>query len=86
MEGKQHDTKQLMSKGVNQRGNKKIPSDKWRWEHNSPKSVKGSKINFKRKVYSNTHISQDKKNLKQSNLISKGTRKRTKKPKITRRE
>ena len=34
METKQHPTKKPMSQQWNQRGNQKIPRDKWQWKHN----------------------------------------------------
>ena len=44
-----------------QRGNKKIPRDKRKWKHNSPKCMGYSKSSFinKREVYSNKILPQE---------------------------
>ena len=39
MEVKQYTTKQPMAHWRNQRGNKKIPRDKWKWKHDTAKVV-----------------------------------------------
>ena len=59
MEAKQYATKQPMDHWRNQRGNQKIPRDKWKWKHNDPKTMGCSKISSKREVYSNTIVSQE---------------------------
>ena len=43
----------------NQRGNKKIPIDKWKWKHNDPKPMGCSKSSYHREVYSNTSLPQE---------------------------
>ena len=47
---------------------------KWKWKNSSPKPRRWSKSSSKREVYSNTILTQEKKNLKQPNLTSKTTR------------
>ena len=37
METEQHATKRPMGQGGNQKGNLKIPWDKWKWNHNHTK-------------------------------------------------
>ena len=39
-----------------QRGNLKIPWDKWKWKHSTPISMGSSKSSFKREVYINTGL------------------------------
>ena len=64
MESKQHSTKTAtttitktkpqaptMSQWRNQKGNKKIPGDKWKCKHNFSKSMGYSKNSSKREVY-----------------------------------
>ena len=72
----------------NQRENQKISGDIWKWKHNNPKSMGNSKNSSKRKVYSNTSLPQGirKFSNNQSSLTSKGSRKRTTKPKVRRRK
>ena len=62
----------------NQRGNQKIPRDKWQWKHDDPKPMGYSKISSKREVYSNTILPQEIRKIsnKQSNLTPKGTTER----------
>ena len=43
----------------NQRGNQKIPGDKWKWKHDDPKPVGHSKSRSKREVYSDTLLPQE---------------------------
>ena len=43
----------------NQRGNKKIPGDKWKWKHNDSKPMGRSKSSCKGEVYSNTTLHQE---------------------------
>lgn len=40
------------------KGEIKIPEDKWKWKHDTSKSVGCSKNNTKRKVYSNPGLPQ----------------------------
>ena len=54
-----HETKKLMGQWRNQRGNQKIPQDKWKWQHNFPKPMECSKNNFKRDVYRDTGLPQE---------------------------
>ena len=62
----------------NQRENLKIPRDKWQSKHDNPKPMGCSKSSSNRECYSNTILPQETRKIsnKQSNLISKGTRKR----------
>ena len=62
----------------NQRGNQKIPREKWHWTHDDPKPMGCSKSSSKREVYSTTVLPQETRKIlsKQSNLTSKGTRER----------
>ena len=57
----------------NQKQNKKIPQDKWKWRNNDPKSMRYSKSSSKR-VYNDTGLPLvSKKNLN-LNLIPKETK------------
>ena len=78
VEAKQYATKQPMDHWINQRWNKKIPRDKWKWKHNYPKSMGHSKSSSKREVYSNTILPQETRKMsnKQLNPTPKGTRER----------
>ena len=78
MEAKQYVTKKLRDHWRNQRGNQKIPKDKWQWKPDDPKAMGCSKSSSKREVYSNTSLPQETRNIsnKQSNLTPKGTRER----------
>ena len=62
----------------NQRKTKKVPGDKWEQKHNEPKPMGCSKSSSKRKVYGNTSLLQETRQIlnKQPNLTPKGTRKR----------
>ena len=59
--------------------------DKWKWKHNSPKSLGYSKSGFKRKVYSNTGHLKKQKNLEPT-LYLKELEKEQTKPKTSRRK
>ena len=78
MEAKQYATKQQGSHWRNQRGNQKIPRNKWQWKHDGPKLMGCSKRSSKREVYSNTMLPQEtiKISNKQPNLIPKAIRER----------
>ena len=62
----------------NQRGNKKIPRDKWQWKHDDPKPMGHSKSGSKRELYSNKTLPQEKRKIsnKQTNLTPKAIRER----------
>ena len=62
----------------NQRGNQKIPRDKWKWKHNNPKPIGYSKSSSKREVYSNTILPQETRKISniEPNLTPKSTRER----------
>ena len=49
MEAKQYATKQTMGHWRNQRGNQKIPRDKWQWKHNDPNLWDAAKAVLRRK-------------------------------------
>ena len=57
----------------NQRGNGKLPGDRWKQRHNHPAFVGYSKSGSKRKIYSYTSLPQEmrKTSNKLSNLILK---------------
>ena len=78
MEAKQDITKYPRDHWRNQRGNQKIPRDKWQWKHDDLKPTGCNKSSSKREVYSNTSLPQETRNItnKQSNLTPKGTRQR----------
>ena len=67
-----------MGQWRNQRGNKKIPRDKWQWKHDDPKPMGCSKSSSKREVYSYTSLPKETRKIssKQSNLTPKETRER----------
>ena len=78
MEAKRYVTKQPRDHGGNQRGDQKIPRDKWQWKHDNLKPIGCSKRSSKREIYNNTSLPQETRKIsnKQSNLIPKGTRER----------
>ena len=78
MEAKQYATKQPMDCWRNQRGNQKIPRDKWKWKHDDPKLTGCSKSSSKMEVYSNIILPQETRKVsnKQPNLTPKATRER----------
>ena len=78
MEDKQYATKQPMDHWRNQRGNQKIPREKWQQKHKVPKPLRHSKRGSKREVYSKTILPQDTRKIsnKKSNLTPKVTRQR----------
>ena len=83
METKHYATKQPMDHWRNQRRNKKIPRNKWKWKHNGPKPMGCNKSSSKRKVYSNISLPQETRKIsnKQPNVTPKATTERTK-PKV----
>ena len=67
----------------------KIHKDKWKWKHNSSKSLGHSESSSKREIYSNISLPQEtrKSSNKQFYLIAKRTRKKEHiKPKTSRRK
>ena len=62
----------------NQRGNQKIPREKWKWKHDDPKPMGCSKSSSKREVYSNTTLPQETRKIsnKKPNLTPKATSER----------
>ena len=59
METKQHATEKPMGQWRNQRGNQKIPQDKWQWKHSVTKSMGCSKGSYKREVHGDTGLPQE---------------------------
>ena len=59
VEDKQYTIKQPMDHWRNQRENKKILGDKWKWKHGNPKPIGHTKSRSKREVYSNTILPQE---------------------------
>ena len=59
MEVKQHVTKKPMGQWWNQRGNQKIPQEKWKYKYNFPKSMGCGKSSSKRGVHANTGLPQE---------------------------
>ena len=89
MAAKIYTTKQPRDHWRNQRGNQKIPRNKWQWIYNDPNPTGCSKSSSKREVYSNTILPQATRKIsnKQPNLTPKAIReRRTKKPKVSRRK
>ena len=83
MEAKQYATKQPIDHWRNQRGNLKIPGDKWKWKRNNPKYMRHSKSSFKREFYSDISLPYETRKIsnKEPNLTPKGSRKiRSNKP------
>ena len=78
MEAKQYATKQPMDHWRNQRGNKKLPRDKWKQMNSDPKPRGCSKSSSKREIYSNKILPQEARKIsnKQPNLTPKATRER----------
>ena len=67
----------------NQRGNKKIPRDKWKQKHNNPKAIGCSKSSSKSEVYSNMVLLQETKiPNKEPNLTPKAIEKEQQNPKL----
>ena len=58
--------------------NQKIPWNKWKWEHNNPKSVGHWESNPKREIHNITGIYEEKKSSNNNPILTlKGTWKRT---------
>ena len=78
MEVKHYITKKPRDHWRNQRGNQKIPRDKWQWKHDDPKPMGCSKSSSKREVLSYTSLPKETRKIsnKQSKLTPKGTRER----------
>ena len=67
MEAKQYITKQPRHHWRNQRGNKKIPRDKWQRKHNDPMGC--SKSSSKREVYSNKILPQGTRKIDRKSVV-----------------
>ena len=75
MDAKQYAAKQPMAQWRNQRGNQKIPRDKWKWKHDNPKPTGCSKSSSPEGSLQQYKLtSGNKKNLKQPNPTPKATR------------
>ena len=74
-ETKQYVTEQPMDHWWNQRGNQKIPRDKWQGRHNNLKPRECNKSSSKREDYSNTSLPQETRKIsnKPPKLIPKST-------------
>ena len=70
MEAKWYITKYAIDHWRNQRGNKKIQRNKWKWKHNDPKLMGLSKSISKREVYSNTVLPHERKKKSQINNLN----------------
>ena len=59
-----------------QKGNQRIPRDKWKWKHNDSKPMGCGKSSSKKEVHSNTILPQEARKItnKQSNLVQKITK------------
>ena len=68
MEAKQYTTKYPRDQWRNQRGNQKLPRNKWQWKHNDPKPVGFSKSSSKRGFYSNKIVPQETRKVSKNNL------------------
>ena len=79
MEAKQYTTKQQKDHWRNQRGNQKLPRNKWQWKHNDLNPMGFTKSSSKKEVYSNTVLPQETRKIsnKQPNLTPKAVRERT---------
>ena len=78
MEAKQYATKWPRDHWRYQRGNQKIPRNKWQWKHDDLKPMWCSKNSSKREVYCHTILPQETRNIsnKQPNLTPKAIRER----------
>ena len=76
MKVKRYVTKQSTAHWRNQRGNQKIPRDRWKWKHNDAKPTRCSKNSSKREVCSNIVLPQETRKVsnKQPNFITKPSR------------
>ena len=88
MEAKQYATKQPMDHLRYQRGNQKIPREKWKWKYADPKAMECSKRSSKREVYSDTSLPQETRQISNNltlcwNILE---REEQTKPKVSRRK
>ena len=67
-EAKPYVTKQTMDHWINQKRNKKMPKEKWKWKHNDPKPMGCCKSSSNTEVYSNTILPQEKEKHQLANL------------------
>ena len=56
VKAKQYATKQPMDQWRNQRGNKKLPRDRWKRKYDSSKPMGPNKSSSKKEVYSNINL------------------------------
>ena len=67
----------------NQRVNKKIPGDKWKWKYNNPKSMGCNKNSSKREIYSDASLLQKTRKISNKpSLTPKVTRKKPNKTQL----
>ena len=59
-----------MSQQRDQGRNQQIPWNKWKWEHNNPKSVEYRESNPKREIHSITCLSEKQEKAQINNLTS----------------
>ena len=68
METKEHTTEKPIGQWWNQRGNLKIPWDKWQWKHNHTKSMGCNKSRLKREIHSHTGLPERARKISNNNL------------------
>ena len=87
MVDKQYATKQPMDHWRNQRGNQKIPRDKWKRKHNDPKLMGCNKSSSNREVYSNKILTLETRKTSNNLILHlKQLEKEQTKPKVSRRK
>ena len=76
----------IVNSAAMNRGNQKIPRDKWQQKHNDPKPMGCSKSSSTREVYCNTVLPQETRKIsnKQPNFKPKATRETRTRPKVSR--
>ena len=69
-----------MGQPRSQKNKLKLPGEKWKWEHNGPKSLECTKSSSKRKFYRNIGLHEEARKIsnKQPNLTPKGSTKEEK--------
>ena len=59
MEAEQHASEKPMNHRINQKRNKNMYRNEWKWKHNNPKPVGHCNSSAKEKVLSNTGLPQE---------------------------
>ena len=85
-EAKPYVTKQTMDHWINQKRNKKMPKEKWKWKHNDPKPMGCCKSSSNTEVYRNTILPQETRKINNLTLQLKYLEKEQTKPKVNRRK